>query len=191
MTDLKPCRKKMNALMSEYSLITQSLKQEKEALKLAKQREKHILEAQKIVQQVAESVQATAHKQIASVVSKCLQLVYGSKHGFKINFEQKRGRTEANIVIVHDGHELDPMTENAGGVVDVAAFGAQLTNLMLARPGRRKFLCLDEPFRNLHGKKYRAKIRDMLDKISKEMGVQMLILSQDSSDLSLGKVIEL
>ena len=66
-----------------------------------------------------------------------------------INFLQKRGKTEAELVFVRDGKELSP-TDGAGlGACDVAAFSLRAAAICLSRPGRRRLLVLDEPFKHL------------------------------------------
>jgi predicted ATPase len=188
---LNAARKKLNSLKSEWTHAERVVKEEESSLAKAKQREIDVAEAQVLVQELAEKVQQTAHTQISKVVSKCLETVFDSPYEFKVNFSKKRGKTEAELVFIRDGHELDPVNEAGQGTVDVAAFALQLVSLVLARPRRRRFLCVDEPFRNLHGSVWRERLRELVESISVEMGVQMLIFTQDDTDLRIGKVVEL
>jgi len=192
MMELKDLRKALNRYLTEKTHVERSVKEADSALMKSKEHETDVEEAQKVIQELAEKIQNTAHEQIARVVSRCLESVFGKgKYGFRIIFEQKRGKTEARPVFVENSHEMDPMDETPQGAVDVASFALQLTKLVLSRPPRRRLLVLDEPMIQLHGKEYRERIRRMVETLSKEMKVQFLIFSQDDTDLRIGKVIEL
>lgn len=164
---------------------------EQEAVKELSTKVEDTLAAQKIVQEVAEKVQQTAHKRIADVVTRCLKAVFGEEEAyeFRINFSQKRGKTEAELVFVRDGMEVDPYDGSGGGVIDVAAFALRLACLMLSLPKRRKLLVLDEPFRFL-SVDYRPQVRALLELLAKDMGIQILMVTH-APDLVCGKVIEL
>ena len=148
------------------------------------------LEAQALLQEVAAAVQTTVHARIATVVSRCLQAVWGeSAYEFKITFEQKRGRTEAVISLVRDGNELDPLDGAGGGVCDCVSFSLQVAALLLARPKLRRFLAADEPFRHVDSGR-RPAIRDMLHQLATGMGFQLVLVTH-SRELSTGNVVEI
>jgi len=146
-------------------------------------------EAQVFLQQAAETFQAEAHKQIATIVSECLEAIFDEPYEFKILFERKRGKTEARLVFLREGLEYDPMSASGGGVVDVASFALHLSCLMLTQPSKRKLLVLDEPFRFVSAE-YRGRIASMLETLAEELGVQFLIVTH-MEELKIGKVINL
>ncbi len=149
----------------------------------------NVLEAQGLIQQVAEEIQSLAHQQIARVVTRCLQTVFGEDaYTFKIAFSKKRGKTEAQLLFVRDGMEIEPVDAAGGGVIDLASFSLRLACLMLAVPRKRRLLVLDEPFRHLSSQ-YRPKVRELLLTISKEFEIQILFITH-SRELVCGKVIE-
>lgn len=145
-------------------------------------------EAHQITQVLAETVQEEAHARIAGVVSHCLAAVFEEPYEFQIRFERARGRTEARLVFVRDGHDVNPIDASGGGVVDVAAFALRLSALMLARPGRRLVMVLDEPFRFV-SQGYRANVRAMLENLSTDLGVQFIMVTH-IDELRCGTVVE-
>lgn len=190
MPEIRGYRRKLDRLLAQHDQAAAQVHRERQALKEAKGRVKTLLQAQQIVQVVAESVQKSAHAQIASVVTRCLQAVFGEEaYVFKIHFERKRGKTEARLVFERDGQDRDPLDATGGGVVDVAAFALRLACLVLTRPQRRQLLCLDEPFRHL-SREYRPAVRELLQVLAKEMHVQFVIVTH-APDLACGKVVEL
>ena len=182
-------RRRVDRLQADYAATKSRLASEIAAREGAETLLMDVVAAQGLVQAVAQQIQQQAHNRIASVVSRALEAVFDEPYEFCINFEQKRGRTEAGLVFVRDGMEVDPMTASGGGVVDVAAFALRLSCLMLHRPPLRRLLILDEPFKFVSAE-YRGRLRVLLDTLSKEMGVQMLMVTH-ILELKAGKVIDL
>jgi len=191
MPDLRSYRRAVDALKARLRLAEGRAGLESAALERAEGRAADAAEARGIVQAVAQSLQQRAHANIARVVSRCLDAVFDDPYEFRIDFDRKRGKTEARMVFVRGGVELDdPLNEVGGGVVDVAAFALRLACLLLSRPRRRRLLVLDEPWRNVRGAGNRARTRTMMERLAAEMGVQ-IVLNTDVPEYRLGKVIEL
>lgn len=185
-------RRQLDRSLANWGVAASQVADETAALAAAKEQEQAQANAQKLVQTAAEAAQRTAHEQIAATVSRCLETVFQEEaYQFRVIFEQKRGKTEARAVFVRNDRELDPITECGQGTVDVAAFALQLVSLIMSKPPRRRLLVLDEPFQQLHGKEWRERIRGMLKGLAEELNIQMLIMTQDDTDLRLGKVYEL
>ena len=146
-------------------------------------------EARRVIQAVAQSIQQVVHSRIASVVSRCLSSVFDEPYEFRINFVQKRGRTEAELVFIRNGVEADPMTASGGGVIDVASFALRLACLMLTRPTPRRVIVLDEPFKFL-SEEYRGRVREMLLELSELMGIQFIMVTH-LRELSSGKTVRI
>lgn len=183
-------RKRINQILANYNYACKAQADEEEALAKAKAQEKHTLEAQAILQDISRQVQEIAHEQIASVVTRCLEAVFQEDaYTFKIEFEEKRGRTEAKLLFVKDGNEIDPVDASGGGVIDVASFALRLSCLVLSRPACRRLLVLDEPYKYL-SKDYQPYMREMLEILSKEFGVQVILVTH-SDLIKCGKVITL
>lgn len=190
MTDLTSTRRKLDRLLGDLRLAQQQVAQEKVFLREAKAGRATATAAQALVQEVAKGVQEVAHQRIAAVVTRCLKAVFGEDaYTFVIRFASKRGKTEAQLLFVRDGLEVDPVDAAGGGVVDVASFALRLACLLLATPPGRKLLVLDEPFRFV-SKAYRPQVRRLLETLAGEMGVQIIMVTH-APELVAGKVIEL
>lgn len=148
------------------------------------------LQARKLCQEVAEAVQASAHAQISGLVRRCLAAVFGAgAFGFDIRFEQKRGKTEARLVFVEDGNEIDPTEAGSGGAMDVAAFALRLACLMLSAPKARRLLVIDEPFKMVANEHLPA-VRDLLEALAEETGTQIIMVAHPEA-LRCGTVVSL
>ena len=145
--------------------------------------------AREVLQGIAQSVQQQAHARISEVVSSCLSTVFDDPYEFKIEFAQKRGRTEAQLMFVREDVCVDPLTASGGGVVDTAAFALRVACLVLHRPRLSRIVVMDEPFKFV-SEEYRANIRTMMEKLSEELGLQIIMISH-INELETGKIIEL
>jgi DNA repair exonuclease SbcCD ATPase subunit len=186
---LRDLRRQTDAMLAVYQSAVTSVRREKKALKRARANLAAIVEARAISQQIAEEVQRKAHKHIAKLVSRCLQAIFDDPYEFVIRFEQKRGRTEARLVFVRDGEELDPKTSVGGGVLDVTAFALRLSVLLTKHPQPRRLLILDEPFRFVSAE-YRKRVRILLETLAKELDFQFIIVTH-IPDFEIGNVIRL
>jgi DNA repair exonuclease SbcCD ATPase subunit len=185
----KHYREQVNILLAKAATAKQRVKEEKQALSAAQENLEAAEQASSILQQVAQNIQQQAHQQIASVVTRCLQAVFAEEaYRFHIEFERKRGRTEARLAFFDGENELHPRSATGGGVLDVASFALRLASLMLARPRMSRILILDEPFRNLHSPIFRERVRVMLESLAEELGFQF-IMATGIDDLHTGKVI--
>lgn len=182
-------KKKVTQLLSEYRRAREQYKVEKAELKKVRLELKYLSEAQQIVQHVVQAVQQQTHKRISTIVSRCLNLIFEDAYEFKLIFERKRGTTEARPVFIRRGNEIDPKYSSGGGVIDVTSFALRLSCVILARPRRRRLLVLDEPFKMV-SIEYRERIRIMLEVLSKELKVQIIMVTHDKA-LMIGNVIDL
>lgn len=186
---LNDLRESVDGMMSEYQAARDRQRIERQAVRTATRHGDDLKAAHAIAAAVAAEVQRTAHRRIADIVSRSLIAVFDEPYEFKINFEQKRGKTEARLTFVRDGSEIDPMEASGGGVVDVAAFALRLSCLLLSKPALRRLLVLDEPFRFVSAE-YRPRVRALVESLASELDCQFLIVTHQD-EFRIGDVIEL
>jgi len=182
---------KIDQLLGQYQHLKKSIKDEQSHLEKARQTVVDAEEAQKIIQNLSEATQNKVHGEISSVVTSCLQSVFGEEkaYTFSIVFEQKRGKTEARLVFIREGHELEPLKESGGGCADIAGLALRLSCLVLSKPQRRRVLILDEPFKGV-SEEYRSLVPELLMTLAKEMKCQIIFVT-NIKDYVCGKVINL
>lgn len=184
-------KKKIDWALLERRALKKMVAEEQTKLEEVGVKLSNVVKAQEILQLVAETVQTKVHGQIAGVVSRCLTTIFDEPYQFEIRFEKKRGKTEAKMVFIRGGLEIEkPTKEIGGGVIDVAAFALRLAALLLSRPRKRKVLILDEPFRFLHSPIYLERLVALLESLSAEFEVQFIIVTT-IEELQIGKVIHL
>jgi hypothetical protein len=187
MKSLIKYRQIMDQFKGRHALAGQTVTSERNLLKKAEWHTKRVIEAQQIIQEVAQKLQQSAHARLCAIISRCLSTVFDTPYTMTINFVKRRGKTEADIKFLRDGYAFDPIEETGGGCVQVAAFGALVCDLLFAKPKRRLFLPLDEPFVGLD-EMAMPRAAQLVEELNAELGIQFLIITQ-RSDFRAGKVI--
>lgn len=183
-------RRLADAAVTQYRTAQEALRTEKKAKTEYEQELVIAQEAQQHLQAVAAALQTNAHEQITSVVTRCLQTVFGPEYEFKIQFERKRGKTEARLCYVKYGIEIDPASSDSGGVMDLAALALRISALLLATPKRRQIIIADEPLRNVHGDEYRQRATKIVETLANDLGVQIILVT-GLDWLRIGKIQEI
>ncbi len=182
-------RAKVNKAKSRLDAAKEAVRRDRKSAQAAEDHLADAEESRRIVQSVGQQLQEMAHERIAGVVSRCLEVVFDEPYEFRIVFEKKRNQTEARLVFVRDGLEINPLDAAGGGVVDVAAFALRLACISLRRPALRRFVVLDEPFRFISAQ-YRPRVRQMLESLSEKLEMQILMVTH-ANEFITGKVVEL
>jgi hypothetical protein len=192
-SDLTERRRAVDRLLARRDAAAGRKRSAETAVRAAETAAEAAKAAQTLLQAVAAEVQAVAHERIASVVTRCLEAVFGvGFYEFKVDFDRKRGRTEARLSFVRDGHEMDPAEDCGGGAVDVAAFALRLAVLSLHRPPLRKALFLDESFRHVKPPEVLApRVCDLLEQLSEELAVQIVLIPSIDRHYQVGKVVRI
>lgn len=187
---MRPVRSRVDSLLADLRYARRRLGEVNQRLAVLEDRHRDLMEARAILQQVAEEVQTHSHRAVAGLVTRCLKAVFGEdSYEFRIKFEPKRGKTEAELVLVKDGREVSPTAGVGGGVTDVVSFALRLSCLLLSRPARRRLLVLDEPCRHL-SRDYQSRVRDLFLVLADECGVQIVFVTH-SDEMACGKVVDL
>jgi DNA repair exonuclease SbcCD ATPase subunit len=181
--------REVNELHGRLQYLERALQDNEATVKDTTETHNAVLAAQEILQLVAQAVQQRAHEKISAVVSSCLRTVFQDPYEFHIEFERKRGRTEARMRFIRRDLSVDPLSASGGGVVDVAAFALRVSCLMLHRPRLRRLVVLDEPFKFV-SEQYRDNVRQMLEELSRDLKLQIVMVTH-VNELETGKVIKL
>ena len=182
-------RQRVNHLIAKRDSVVQTLRANTRKHRAAVQTTKDSKSAIFVAQKITQLVQKRVYKNVANMVTYCLEFVFGQQYEFHLDFEKRRNKTEAVLYFTKGGHKVDPLFDTGGGIVDVAAFACQLSCLFLHKPNLLKFLALDEPFKYV-SVKYRENLRNLLQSLSRDMDVQFLIVTH-IEELCMGKIIRM
>ena len=143
-------------------------------------------EAQVFLQGVAKETQEQIRFNIEDIVNTCLDAVFPSMYQFRIVFEVKRGKTEARMVLLDGDKELDAMSANGGGLIQILSFALRVALLVISK--NRKILIFDEPFVAVSAD-LEARAYEIMQKISKELEIQIIMVTHREAAISVADKI--
>jgi DNA repair exonuclease SbcCD ATPase subunit len=133
-----------------------------------------IEKAQVLIQRVALETQEVLRIQIADVVQSALDTVFPDVYKFSVEFEIKRGRTECKLVFKQGEFEVDILSSDGGGIVDIASLALRVAAWSLGTSCNT--LILDEPgkfvSRNLVGQ-----FAEIIKELSDKLNLQVIMVS--------------
>lgn len=139
--------------------------------------------ARAIMQLVAKETQEQLEYKISELVSLGLSAIFDNPYELVLEYEIKRGKTEANLLFKRNGNIVHPMLASGGGAVDVAAFGLRIAIWSLKTTRSRNTIILDEPTKHLSKGKniYSEKFGKLVSELSKKLGIQFIIVTHDKN----------
>jgi len=136
-------------------------------------------QAREIIREVGLKTQQQLQFHISDITSLALDAVFPDPYELKAEFVERRNKTECDLYFVRDGNRVDPLTASGVGAVDVASFALRIASWSMARPHTRNTIILDEPFKHLKGGHANLRVLEMVREISRKMGVQIIMISDE------------
>ncbi|MGD9157025.1 MAG: hypothetical protein PVG39_01335 [Desulfobacteraceae bacterium] len=163
--------------------LEEQMELHKDQLGKLQQQSETVLMLQALVQQAAQETQNRIRMRITDIVQSALEGSFGDEYDFYLEFEPKRGKTEAQLFLKDEyGNEVSPLDANGGGLVDIISFALRIAIWSIDHQvnGRDSVIILDEPFKFLS-----AGIRplgaEMLRKLSEELQLQVLMVTHEDT----------
>jgi DNA repair exonuclease SbcCD ATPase subunit len=133
-------------------------------------------QSQVLIQTTAKETQERLRYHIQDIVQTALDTCFPGEYDFIVNFEIKRGRTEADMFLEREGERINPMEASGGGVVDMISFALRLSAWTLSRTDN--LIVLDEPYKFLSAN-LRPLAGEILRELSEKLQLQILIVTHD------------
>jgi DNA repair exonuclease SbcCD ATPase subunit len=186
---LKELNEKYQQSKGAYTQILEridSINNKVEELNLYQQ---SIEKAQALIQLTAKETQEKLCYHIEDIVNMALDTCFPGEYNFVIDFQIKRGKTEAELYIEDkDGERINPMDSSGGGLVDILSFALRISAFTLDKVDN--VIVLDEPMRFLSSN-LKNLAGEILKKLSEKLSVQFLIVTHDNSIVDISdKVFE-
>lgn len=182
MIGLETYRAKLEQMKGKRDRASQQLEETESKISEAQRKSEDIESAQVIIQVVAKATQEELQYKISELVSLALEAVLKEPYKLNLDFEIRRGKTEADLTFSRKNSEdkIDPMNSTGGGAVDVASFGLRVASWSLERPRSRAVLIMDEPFRFL-SRDLQGRAANILSEISKSLNIQMIAVTHEQT----------
>lgn len=133
-------------------------------------------EARALIQVVAQATQKELEFHVSEICTLALAAVFDNPYTLRIEFVQRRNKTEADIFFERDGERVKPIDAAGGGAVDVTSLALRVAMWSLRRPRSRNTLILDEPLKML-SRDLMPKAAQMIAELSKRLNLQFIVVS--------------
>lgn len=162
---------------SRSVLVGLAEKTEKELMQL----DSYIINSEKarvVFQEVAKQTQQNMEKHLSNIVTLSLTSVFEKPPEFIVRFENKRGKTECQLLFKENGTEYKPIEGSGGGLLDITSFALRITFWALNKTSST--FILDEPFSNV-SPNYHEKVGAMVKMISEKLNIQIIMVSHSET----------
>jgi len=177
---IQQLRQSLERQQGQKIQIEQSINQLKTDLTENKRSLRRHEQAREIVRTVGLATQQELQFHISDITSLALDAVFDDPYELKVEFVERRNKTECDLKFVRGDMEIDPMTASGVGAVDIASFALRIASWSMMRPRTRPTIILDEPFRFL-SENYQDKASQMLKELSEKLGLQFIIVTHEQT----------
>jgi DNA repair exonuclease SbcCD ATPase subunit len=167
-------RNKLENLKGQKKQIENQIRKNKDNIITLSEEKTFSEQAQKILQIVAKETQEQIIIHISGIVSLALTTIFDEPYEFKLDFVEKRGKTEADVYFLREGQKIDPMTGSGGGVIDIASFALRIALWSLSN--KRNTIIMDEPARFV-SKNYIPRVAKLFKMLSEKLNLQFIIVT--------------
>lgn len=135
-------------------------------------------QAREIVREVGLKTQQNLQFHISDIASLALNAVFDDPYELKVDFVQRRNKTECDLLFVRDGNEIEPMEASGYGAVDIASFALRVASWSLKNQKSRPVIILDEPMRFLSQDR-QTFASNMIKELSEKLHIQFIIVTHE------------
>lgn len=136
--------------------------------------------ALEIVKHVGLKTQKQLEYHLAEQVSLAMDAVFDDPYRLKVDFLEKRGKTEVELLFTRRGMEFPPIGSAGGGAIDVASIALRVAYWSMRRDKKaRPLLLLDEPFSQLKGEDANRRALSIIQELSHKLKLQIIMVSDE------------
>lgn len=173
-------RMQVERMKGKVEQLTSSIKHLEDVIQTEKRNLYRHEKALEIVKSVGLATQKQLEYQLSEQVSLAMDAVFDDPYELKLNFQEKRGRTEVEILFARNELEFPPLGSAGGGAIDVAALALQIAYWSMRRDKKvRPVMLLDEPFQHLKGDDANQRALAIIREISHHLDLQMIMISDE------------
>lgn len=176
--DVKQIRSLLEHQKGARNQIVRELDDVKEELVDLKRSIRRHEQAREIVRAVGLETQKQLQFHISDITSLALEAVFDDPYELKVDFVQRRNKTECDLLFVRDDMEIHPLSSSGVGAIDIASFALRIASWSMKRPHTRNTIILDEPFKHL-SVDLQDRASAMIKEVSDKLGLQFIIITHD------------
>lgn len=180
MHDIQSIQKKVEYLKGQRDHLQQQLNTIQQSLSQSQEYLGNLEKALEIAKQVGLLTQKQLEYHLSEQVSMALEAVFENPYQLKVNFLEKRDKTEVEFLFCRRGMEFPAIGNVGGGVIDITSLALRIAYLSMRQDKKvRPLLILDEPFSQLKGEMANLHALAVLQEISKNLNIQVIMISDE------------
>ncbi len=180
MNNIQSLRNTLENKKGQRDRLERSVETTQDKIRKGKQQLTRHERALEIVKQVGLATQKQLEYHLAEQVSLAMEAVFDDPYSLKLNFQEKRGKTEVEILFSRRDMEFPPIGSAGGGAIDVASLALRIAYWSMRQDKKiRPLLLLDEPFSQLKGENANRRALTIVQEISKQLGLQIIMVSDE------------
>ena len=179
MNSISQIRQKLEQRKGQRTEVEWTISDNVQAVKDQERSLRRHEEAREIIRTVGQKTQNQLSFHIKDITSLAMEAVFNNPYSLAMEFVNRRNKTECDLYFERDGNRVEPLDGGGGGAADVASFALRVASWSLQRPHTRNVLLLDEPFKHLKGENENRRVLEMLRKISQELKMQIIMVSDE------------
>jgi len=177
-SEIKSYRTKLEHKRGEQKRLQVLKNETEEELASSKKSLRYHQKAREVIRQVGLKTQQQLSYNVGEITSMALESVLQDPYQLKLDFVERRNKTECDIIFTRRGIDIDPFS-GGGGAIDVASFSLRIASWVMSSSKSRNTLILDEPFKHLKGEETNRRMLLMLKQISEKLGIQIIMVSDE------------
>ena len=178
MSKLKGIQEKLAKLKLKKEVLVSQKEDYEEKLSKSTELLHSAEEARVIILQVAQETQEQLKYHISNITCLALEAVFPDPYELVLDFIQRRGKTECDIMFKSGENLMNPLSQSGGGAVEVASFALRIACWALQAQKSNNTIILDEPMRFVDAT-VKPLVGQMVKEISEKLGIQFIIVTHD------------
>lgn len=180
MPDIQSLRLELERRKGKRDQLQRIAEDLKEEISLNKRQIIRHEKALEIVKQVGLMTQKQLEYHLTEQASLAMEAVFDDPYQLKVEFQEKRGKTEVEILFKRRDMEFPPIGSAGGGAIDVASLALRIAYWAMRQDKKiRPLLLLDEPFSQLKGEEANRRALAIIQEISNQLGLQIIMVSDE------------
>lgn len=180
MANTRDLRARLERLKGQRDQLQRTIGRLERQVRGIRRQASRVERALEIVKRVGLLTQQQLEYHLAEQVSLAMEAVFDDPYSLRVNFQEKRGRTEVELLFVRNDLEFPPLGSAGGGTIDVAAFALRVAYWSMRQDKKvASTIILDEPFSQLKGEDANRRVLAIVQEISHQLGLQVLMVSDE------------
>lgn len=181
--DIQKLRRTIEHRKGKRDQIQYAIKRTEDYIKSDKRKRSRHERALEIVKQVGLATQKQLEYHLAEQVSLAMDAIFDEPYELVVHFQEKRGKTEAEMLFTRRDLEFPPIGSAGGGAIDVASFALRIAYWSMRQDRKvAPILLMDEPFSQLKGEEANKRALAVVQELSKKLNVQIIMVSDERID---------